>query len=244
MASLQVYVINLERRPDRLSALRKHLQHVVGWNLVVTKAIDGRDLDIDGELLRRIDTWNIENLAPNKLRSVVACALSHIQCWKEIEQHDGHWYLVLEDDARLINSRFAGRLRGLIARIPEDADIIWLNEYEARPKGGRSFRVLNKLRIKMKQVVQHLLEQISNLLGVDVVPVVFRRWRPLREKTAESYLIKPCFASELIAAIDKHLGAVDEHMRGAIIDLDAKAYQLGHPLFRQADSSDTDIQIS
>ena len=244
MDTLHGFVINLERRPDRLTALQENLSGTDGLTLSICKAIDGRTLYLDDDLLRRIDPWNFSHLSQVKLRSVVACALSHVACWKLIKSSGHQWHLVLEDDARLINPSFSARLVTLPSLIPPDAEIVWLNEYEAPPIGNRLYRGLKHLGLRSRRFRHGALEKLSNELGADLIPVKFKRWRPLREKSTEAYLITPRFATKLTEAIENHLGAIDEHMRGTIARLDSTAYELSYPLFRQADTTDTDIQIN
>jgi GR25 family glycosyltransferase involved in LPS biosynthesis len=85
----KVYVINLNRRPDRWRDINKYFGSV--WKLNRWPAVDGRKIT---DLSKHID-GNYYDVSPSKL----ACALSHYQLWTHIVNNNEDNILILEDDA-------------------------------------------------------------------------------------------------------------------------------------------------
>ncbi len=120
----KIYVINLDRRPDRWSFLTRELEHII--------ADSGESLDSLSERFSAVDGRLFENTEfdPNHIRTVyplrdqlliepqptvklekidldaeirmtrqeIAVALSHIEIWKKIASGENAFSLVLEDD--------------------------------------------------------------------------------------------------------------------------------------------------
>lgn len=117
------YVINLERRPDRLERLwgssPELERRVERW-----PAIDGRKLQLTPALSRL--------LAPNDFfwkKAVSGCALSHLGLWWKLanETPDVNSYLILEDDVKF-QPEWEQRWRAAVdaGHVPDDYDIIYL----------------------------------------------------------------------------------------------------------------------
>lgn len=86
--ALPIYVINLDRRPDRLAAITADLDRL-GLAFERIKAIDGRELQDD--------------LGPEPLLNLAekACVLSHAKALRRLLESDHPAALILEDDAEL-----------------------------------------------------------------------------------------------------------------------------------------------
>jgi GR25 family glycosyltransferase involved in LPS biosynthesis len=117
------YVINLDRRADRLKRLwgsSPDLEHrVERW-----AAIDGRKLQMTPALSRL--------LKPNDFfwkKAVSGCALSHLGLWWKLanETSDINSYLILEDDVKF-RPGWEGHWKAAVAagHVPDDYDIIYL----------------------------------------------------------------------------------------------------------------------
>jgi GR25 family glycosyltransferase involved in LPS biosynthesis len=117
------YVINLERRADRLTRLwgssPELERRVERW-----PAIDGRKLQLTPALSRL--------LKPNDFfwkKAVTGCALSHLGLWWKLanETHDINSYLILEDDVKF-RPGWEARWRNAVesGHVPDDYDIIYL----------------------------------------------------------------------------------------------------------------------
>jgi len=103
---IPIYVINLDRRPDRLQRLGIKAQR---W-----PAVDGRALKLTPEL-RKL-------LAPNDFfwkKAVAGCALSHLGLWKKVAAEGAA--LILEDDAVL-----RAGWQEVLKDLPADLDILYL----------------------------------------------------------------------------------------------------------------------
>lgn len=117
------YVINLDRRADRLKRLWKTSprleRRVERW-----PAIDGRSLQLTPALKRL--------LRPNDFfwkKAVSGCALSHLGLWSKLAQEtpDIHNYLILEDDVKLAPDWETRWTTAVTAgHVPDDYDIIYL----------------------------------------------------------------------------------------------------------------------
>src|ERR1700744_466352 len=90
-----VYVINLERSPDRLRHMRTQAARVA----LAFERLDG----VDGETLSaaELDGYRAAH-APRPLTpGEVGCWLSHQRFWRALAAGDSPWGLVLEDDVAL-----------------------------------------------------------------------------------------------------------------------------------------------
>jgi glycosyl transferase family 25 len=106
--SAPVYVINLDRRPDRLACISEDLGRL-GLSFTRIAAVDGGRLDLSGAL-RPWLSYLYEGLAAPKAGSV-GCFLSHRKAWSDLLASGAEQGLILEDDAvprewdgRLLNS--------------------------------------------------------------------------------------------------------------------------------------------
>ena len=117
----EAFVINLERRGDRLDRLWSNCpelkERVERW-----QAIDGRALKMTPAIKRL--------LKPNDFfwkKAVTGCALSHLGLWWKLanEHPDIENYLILEDDAKL-RPGWEAQWKAAVDDIPEDYDIIYL----------------------------------------------------------------------------------------------------------------------
>jgi glycosyl transferase family 25 len=115
---MQIFLINLDRRPDRLAHMCAQLNHHK-LSFVRIAAIDGAAYPpaAPGQRLRN---------------SEIACHRSHRVCWKELADSGEPYALILEDDL-VLSARF-GELLRQPEYFPADADIIRLetNRFGAR----------------------------------------------------------------------------------------------------------------
>jgi hypothetical protein len=113
------YVINLERRPDRLTKFKEN-PHLRDYTYV-WKATDGRTMELTpalAALFRDNDfKWK---------KSVMGCAMSHFELWQRLFTDPiARSYLIMEDDVRFC-ADWAEKWRAAAAHIPADADVIYL----------------------------------------------------------------------------------------------------------------------
>ncbi len=87
---MKIYVINLDRRPDRLTQIRSQLG-AQGLTFERVPAIDGGpDTDI-----------GYPPDHPRLQKTEYACYLSHVACWQRLVDSGEDYALILEDDAML-----------------------------------------------------------------------------------------------------------------------------------------------
>lgn len=97
--SIKIYLVNLDRSPDRLAFMTKQLNYL---NLPFERvsAVDGRQLseELVSKLAvrSRIEEWP-ELLTPN----MIACSLSHYNIYMKIQQDNVDYALILEDDVKI-----------------------------------------------------------------------------------------------------------------------------------------------
>ncbi len=146
-----VLVINLERRADRLRALRK-LEWSVMWERL--PAIDGRALSwssIDASLVhpqavREAQYAESQGLpticrrtgsfSPHLTLAAVGCGLSHRAAWQALAEDGGgrEWALILEDDVSGVASLFDAKLEEVLRSLPPTWQICYLGYHESSGK--------------------------------------------------------------------------------------------------------------
>ena len=83
---MEVFLINLARRPDRLLEMTQRL-NAIGIHFTRVEAVDGRTIDPDAFTRRWIARWCIGE-APDPLLGAVACFLSHRKVWQKMIDED------------------------------------------------------------------------------------------------------------------------------------------------------------
>ena len=115
------YVINLDRRSDRLKSFIEHHPYFRG-KVRRHKAVDGRSLELTPGLCTL--------LTPNDFfwkKAVTGCALSHLKLWSMLysEGVEIQSYLIMEDDARL-KPEWSEAWLNVQAKLPVDWECIYL----------------------------------------------------------------------------------------------------------------------
>lgn len=115
------YVINLDRRADRLKSFVEHHPYFKG-KVRRHKAVDGLSLQLSPKLCSL--------LKPNDFfwkKAVSGCALSHLKLWTMLykDPDEIQSYLIMEDDARL-NPDWSSAWLKIKDRIPGDWECVYL----------------------------------------------------------------------------------------------------------------------
>ena len=115
------YVINLDRRNDRMDKLYTHNPELKG-RVNRLSAYEGRKLQLTPSIARLFKPhdflWK---------KAILGCALSHLELWWQLvhEKPDIENYLILEDDVKL-QQGWEERWAAAAPYIPEDYDVIYL----------------------------------------------------------------------------------------------------------------------
>lgn len=108
---LKTYVINLDKRPDRLLGINLPIR----WERFVAT---------DGELL--LDE------PPNK-RGIFGCHDSHLRLIDKIKNEKYNYYLIFEDDVEVCDN-FIDNLESVINKLPEDWELLFLGGWNVGDK--------------------------------------------------------------------------------------------------------------
>jgi len=138
--NMPMYVINLDRRPDRWETFSKQPLVNSFHGLERFAATDGKFLDEVND--SRISLHTRENIRDNIRRShyeintVGACgaSFSHAGCWKKFIATEEPYCMIIEDDCMLRKEDFDSA-RVLSKRIPANFDIWILGCYQTRGGG-------------------------------------------------------------------------------------------------------------
>jgi len=125
------FVINLDRSPERLAAVRTRFA-AVGVDLVRFAGIDAArnpDLAADSVDQERFDAFMRRAAQPGE----VGCALSHIALWETLADGDAEMLLLLEDDA--VPTEHFADVANVVGALPGDWEICLLSSDGA--SGGR-----------------------------------------------------------------------------------------------------------
>ena len=105
-----VYLINLKRRPDRLTVFRRDFaKSDINMELKLIEGVDGSKLDIEQQDLTELARAELKQLETTGYRSKhyqltrggIGCYLSHIKVWNAIIKDNSNIGLVFEDDSTL-----------------------------------------------------------------------------------------------------------------------------------------------
>lgn len=117
------WIINLDRRKDRLDRFKKS-HPVLAERLMRLPAFEGTKLELTPRLARLFMPHDF-----NWKKPIMGCALSHLALWTQLanEREDINTYLILEDDARL-DPEWKTRWEAAVEdkALPEGWDIVYL----------------------------------------------------------------------------------------------------------------------
>jgi len=134
---MKCFVINLDRRQDRLERFTKTFGKY--FEIIKESAVDNKELRITPALKARINEWNLIYI-PHKVKNITACCLSHINVWKKISKMKEPYVFVFEDDCTFINKSVETNFKTYFDSLvfPKEFGIIWLQGIIPDKPGGQS----------------------------------------------------------------------------------------------------------
>ncbi|PKP84114.1 MAG: hypothetical protein CVT80_09975 [Alphaproteobacteria bacterium HGW-Alphaproteobacteria-2] len=187
---MKAYVINLDRRPDRLERFRE-LADRLGFDFERIPAVDGNAPELRERAAGLRPGWSGPRVGPY----VLACFESHREAWRRLLDSGEPHALILEDDlvlaedfGDLVNETVPGG-----SWLPPDCDILrletWniLTHIDRRPHGRVHGRGIHRLRggmlgtaacIVTARAARFLLRETQDIRD-PVDQVLFNRASPL-----------------------------------------------------------------
>jgi GR25 family glycosyltransferase involved in LPS biosynthesis len=130
-----IYLINLDRRIDRLNRFKEYYQHsdLKNYSYIRFSAIDGGMLNINSvpltdlakAELKQIESTGFRNKHYQLTKGAIGCYLSHTKVWESILKKGLDRVLVFEDDAK-VPPNFLELVNESMKDIPDDWDIVLL----------------------------------------------------------------------------------------------------------------------
>lgn len=135
----QTFVINLDRRPDRLERVTKHLQEFGVKTFQRVSAVDG--MNEEDELSRRVVRHSSKK-PPQTItcwqRGTLGCLKSHLKALElaqeTLSKNEKQKALILEDDCVFIDNA-ASMLKKSLSELPNDWEVLMLGAIYARAPG-------------------------------------------------------------------------------------------------------------
>jgi GR25 family glycosyltransferase involved in LPS biosynthesis len=135
--SYGVFVINLERRRDKLETFLKHFDNsdLKDHELIIHRAVDGSKLDIENLSISPKARKQFDELTQSKKRKhhyqfpsigAFGCYLSHTQVF-EITVKNNHTYSIVFEDDFLCPPNILETIDSYLHTIPEDWDMLLIN---------------------------------------------------------------------------------------------------------------------
>lgn len=149
----QIYLINLDRRPDRLERFMNSFDNsdMKDMKLLRMNAVDGSEIDISriplsetakGEL-KQIETTGFRSKHYQLTRGAIGCYLSHVKVWKDIVEKGHKNALIFEDDVNIpvnIHERMVKSMKG----VPDDWDVLLFGFHCKECKNMRTYRKVDR----------------------------------------------------------------------------------------------------
>lgn len=173
------FVINLDKRPDRL----KEFFDRFGGEAERWSAVDGKAFNYDGDLsdvesiiLRRTD------FSRSHWPGAYGCWLSHVGLWEDLVNSDFDAYMIFEDDS-FFKSGHEKILQGIIDNFsPEDFDLLYL--------GGR-----HRENFSPRDDNWVLMHERNSITIYGVKKVVYG---VNMDRTTQAYMLTRCAAESLL----------------------------------------------
>jgi glycosyl transferase family 25 len=116
--------INLAKRFDRKAAIEK-------YNIPFTffTAVDGSTLEMTNDTLKLFNGNDFQWRT-----GIMGCALSHLNCWKELSESQYDYYVIVEDDSEFVDN-FIEKTESILKQMKEqNASITYIFWHEYKRK--------------------------------------------------------------------------------------------------------------
>jgi len=229
------YVINLDRRPDRLEQMKQLLSTTnprLLQRLERIEAVDGQKLSFDDEAVQRIvDARTLERAKRAKelgiysvvhdednllvhfddhfTEGAIACAMSHHEALMRVASHPtAEWGLILEDDNSVVVPEVDRAIARLLRQLPPDWDALYLGYHH---DDGKPHPDGLRLASAAAPVQDHRLASAEAAAAASVVEV------PVQEVYKHcwglfAWMVKKEAAQQLV----EHLFPISTQVDGAI----------------------------
>ena len=159
---MKAFVINLERRKDRLQYINENYKNDK-YDLEIVKAYDGKyEANNNSELINLKNDF-LFNLKRNSINNnynyksfnpfkpgELGCFLSHLFIWKKIISEKEN-AIIYEDDC-IFNNDFSTKISLVLNEIPDNFNIIWLGgTKEVNHSSNEDVKITNNISIKKNQ---------------------------------------------------------------------------------------------
>ena len=149
----QIYLINLDRRPDRLERFMNSLDNSDMKDMKVLRmnAVDGSEIDITrvplsetakGEL-KQIETTGFRSKHYQLTRGAIGCYLSHVKVWKDVVEKGHKNALIFEDDVTLPENMYE-RMMNSMRGVPDDWDVLLFGFHCKDCKNMKNYRKVDR----------------------------------------------------------------------------------------------------
>lgn len=187
---LKAFVINLERRKDRLDHVFKNYSSNL-YELEILKAYDGTHPENNSEEITLFKDNFLENISNNQKKTdeykyiqindfkkgELGCFVSHLWCWKKMIDENLPSCIIYEDDC-IFEDYFNEKLSHILQELPKDYGICWLGGKTGPKQGGNNIQFSDNLSIKKEEcfygAFAYMLDQNYAKLLLDLAFDVFR----------------------------------------------------------------------
>lgn len=135
---------NTDRFKIRMIKIKKELSKLEKVNYENLNGLDSDFLDVELLKKNKIISNDLEEINKGN----ISCLISHLLCWKKIENSDSEFGLIFEDDCN-INKDFEKKLFIFLNNLPKNWDMAWLgwnrkhgemiNKYWWKPFNGLKY---------------------------------------------------------------------------------------------------------
>mmetsp|Transcript_21213 Transcript_21213/g.34994 ORF Transcript_21213/g.34994 Transcript_21213/m.34994 type:complete len:274 (+) Transcript_21213:78-899(+) len=200
LRGLRAVVINLDNRPDRLSALQRSRAKNAPWlKLQRLPAVDGRVTKIPHQDV--VKTWSTARLAQmfhwyrdKKIQMSPGergCCASHLKAWRQCAK-SGKPLLVLEDDAVILPT-FTSTLTQALKELPKDVGALWLTSKDrgTRKRVGKVLMQPHYLWTTVGYIIwPAAAKALISLLPMDMPVDNFMAWH-VKEHMVKALSVSP-----------------------------------------------------